>query len=765
MRRSHWFMTLKRWLLLRGDRGQQVARVASAVVTGISCLVLLGWALQIPLLKTLRAGGNMRANVALGLIFGGICLGLLARKHLSQRTILLVRAFATISGAIGVLTLIQYATGWNFGIDELLFRDPLPYPPLPPGRMGLPAAINLSLLSVAFWLLSGVESAQNRAAHPRLTRVWIAQTLAAIVSMISLQALVVRAYGLPFASLFGSFATTMGGHTAFVFAVLGIGILALRSDRGWMASVTSEGIGSIVARQFLPVAIGLPLLLGWLILQGNRANWYVSDYAIALMSISFVGTLAALIVYSASRLNRLDYDRKRSFDRLRSMEEHLRLAQTATSTGTWEWNSQTGEAFWSKQCYALFGIALDEPNFATLWMSRIELEDLSQVQTVMQQSAMIGTIEVEYRYHHPAQGLIWIYSRAATASDNPHVMRGISFDTSDRRQAELDRAQNQATILQQYAEIEAIYNTAPIGLGVLDCDLRFVRLNQRLAEINGISIEAHVGRTVREIVPNLADAVEPLFLRLLETGEPLLNLEITGETVAQPGVQRTWLENWYPLRDATGRTIGINAVVQEITDRKQSELALRESEDRSRTLANNISQLAWIADASGAINWYNQRWFDYTGKTLEEMQGWGWQQVHHPDYVDRVVAHFRHCIEAGETWEDTFPLRNQDGQYRWFLSRAIPIRDDQGTILRWFGTNTDITDRKNLEETLAAQAEELRQGNRLKDEFLAALSHELRTPLASDSRQAEAKIAARRSNHDRQKRDRHRSTCSSRETH
>jgi diguanylate cyclase (GGDEF)-like protein/PAS domain S-box-containing protein len=136
-----------------------------------------------------------------------------------------------------------------------------------------------------------------------------------------------------------------------------------------------------------------------------------------------------------------------------------------------------------------------------------------------------------------------------------------------------------------------------------------------------------------------------------------------------------------------------------------AEEALREGEERFRNMANHIPQLAWMADEKGYIFWYNKRWFDYTGTTIDEMAGWGWQKVHHPDHVQRVVDKISGCFQTGEFWEDTFPLRGRDGKYRQFLSRATPIRDAQGKVLRWFGTNTDVTETKEMEEALFVEKE------------------------------------------------------------
>src|SRR3569832_119032 len=158
-------------------------------------------------------------------------------------------------------------------------------------------------------------------------------------------------------------------------------------------------------------------------------------------------------------------------------------------------------------------------------------------------------------------------------------------------------------------------------------------------------------------------------------------------------------------------------------ERERSEAARIASELDFRTLADNMSQLAWMTDEKGSHFWFNQRWFEYSGATLDDMRGNGWFSLCHPEHRERVASHMQACWQSGQAWEDLFPLRGKDGEYRWFLSRAVPVRDEAGNVIRWFGTNTDVTEARRAQEAL-------RESDQRKDQFLAVLAHELRNPLA-----------------------------------
>jgi PAS domain S-box-containing protein len=246
----------------------------------------------------------------------------------------------------------------------------------------------------------------------------------------------------------------------------------------------------------------------------------------------------------------------------------------------------------------------------------------------------------------------------------------------------------------------------------VDRDWNFVYVNHKAEELLSRTRESLLGKHLwTEYAAAVGTVFEENYRRAVQD-------KVTIAFEAYYGPHDRWYEvHAYPSPD------GLSVYFRDASERRKGETALRESEEKFRLLADTIPQLCWMARPDGYIFWYNRGWHEYTGKTAAEMEGWGWQSVHDAATLPAVLNSWKGSIASGEPFEMVFPLRGADGHFRPFLTRVNPLRDQEGHILYWFGTNTDVSEIKAMEASL-------RLADQRKDEFLATLAHELRNPLA-----------------------------------
>ncbi len=230
-----------------------------------------------------------------------------------------------------------------------------------------------------------------------------------------------------------------------------------------------------------------------------------------------------------------------------------------------------------------------------------------------------------------------------------------------------------------------------------------VTLGARAAEIFDLPAETPLGwEQLRErLDPADREMARTEFLQAFEHDSDL-NIECR---VTLAGSEQRWLALVGRADyDKDGVLLGMTGVAQDISTRKSAEDTLRQSEEVLRALANAIPQLAWMAQADGAIVWFNKRWYEYTGTSADQMVGWGWQNTLDPDVLPRMLARWNESIRTGTPFEMEFPIRGADGQYRWFLTRVNAVRDRHGHVMRWFGTNTDVDQVKRVEQALREES-------------------------------------------------------------
>lgn len=274
-----------------------------------------------------------------------------------------------------------------------------------------------------------------------------------------------------------------------------------------------------------------------------------------------------------------------------------------------------------------------------------------------------------------------------------------------------------------------IWNTRPDGVCIY--------LNKKWYEYTGQLPEEALGFGWLEATH--PDDVATAKATFTEANENQKAFQLVYRLRNKQGEYRWHIDSGQPKYDAEDNFEGFIGTVVDIHDRKLAEDAVKESEQRYKSFAEAMPQMAFIANPEGEILYYNQRWYDYVAG-LEGTEGWGWKEkpIHHPDDLQPTIARWEHSLQTGEPYEIEYRLRRHDGQYRWHLGRANPIHNQQGEIELWFGTNTDIHLQKETEQAFKNANTNLQQKNlqlektsRLHSTLLHIIAHDLKGPIAN----------------------------------
>ena len=238
------------------------------------------------------------------------------------------------------------------------------------------------------------------------------------------------------------------------------------------------------------------------------------------------------------------------------------------------------------------------------------------------------------------------------------------------------------------AHLASVVESSDDAILTMGLDTIISSWNKGARRMFGYTAEEAVGLSITMLIPAGQEDEEPRILNRLLQGERIDHYETIR--VRKDGGRLNVSLTVSPIYDAFGKIAGVSKILRDITELKRHQEDLRRNEEELRVLANTIPQLAWVAGPEGEITWFNQRWYEYTGTSFEEMAGWGWESVHDPEILPTVLVNWRRSIATGTPFEMEFPLKGSDGVFRWFLTRVTPVKNSEGKVLRWFGTNMDV---------------------------------------------------------------------------
>jgi PAS domain S-box-containing protein len=387
------------------------------------------------------------------------------------------------------------------------------------------------------------------------------------------------------------------------------------------------------------------------------------------------------------------------------MEDELRRLVDALPGLIWTAQANGQIDFVNRRWCEYTGLSFDEAR--ARWHATFHPEDLPTVlerwPAVMSSSE---PFEIETRLRSHDGAFRWFSLRASPLlMRDGHVTRwcGITTDIDARKRSEL-------ALRALEVGFREICDSIP-GLVAMSSDGEVELFNRDVLEYFGRTAEEMKGWANSDAVhPDDLARVLAAFTHAIATGTPYA---VEHRCRRADGVYRWFLVRALPVRQSEGRISGWYVLLTDIDDRKQAEDAIRASERNLNLIINAIPALAWSALPDGSAEFFNQHYLDYVGVPQEQAQGVGWTNALHPDDLSSLVTTWQQIMASGKVGEAEARLRRFDGVYRWFLFRASPLLDEAGAIVKWYGTNTDIDDRKRTEEQLRRSEAFLAEGERL----------------------------------------------------
>jgi len=415
-------------------------------------------------------------------------------------------------------------------------------------------------------------------------------------------------------------------------------------------------------------------------------------------------------------------NRKTQVRELKESERHLRVLAASIPQMLWTATPEGQLNYLSDQGLRYLGIG-EELLYGEKWLNAVHQDDReSAIRSWTHAIATSTPYETSYRLRRFDGTWRWHLVRGVpVVGDDAKVSQwyGTCTDIEDQKQAE--------TLMQQDRQRwQELLQRAPAAIAIFHGPAHiFEWVNSDFVRMVGRSDAAKLlGKPAREGLPELvAQGYIDLLDRVFAAGQPHAEQE-APVLLGEGGDAHEAYVNFVcmPTRDTQGRVDGNFVHATDVSDLVKARKQVEESERQFRTLAETIPHLAWMAHADGFIFWYNQRWYDYTGTTLESVKGRNWETLHDPDVLPRVLDQWKLSLASGKPFDMIFPLKGANGEFRTFLTRVEPVKDNGGRVVRWFGTNTDVTEQKRTEE-------ELRRANRDLEEFTYVASHDLQEPL------------------------------------